>query len=198
MENYKIISGEKEDEIWSQVRSDLANIAYPFVYHANIRENDRIVSLTIEVDLGGGLESGFQYTSLTAPVPLQFTTMTSRLNQNKDFRFVLHDEDFIDKVGKFFGMEDVQIGYPEFDKKLIVKTNNSEKVKEIFADDQTRKLFETLGSFNMHISHYDHEDKHSILELTIDRDITNAEELHKIYNVFIHVLNSFEYNSNPV
>ncbi len=198
MEKHKIVRGTSEEEIWDQIRQDLGEISYPLVYAANIQEEDSSVFLNIESDLGGGFESGFQSTNFTAPVPIQFTTLSSRLNEPKSFRFALHDEDFIDKLGKFFGMEDVKTGYPEFDKKLVVKTNDIEKVKAVFADEQTRKVFQSLGGFNLHIAHYDHDDKHSALELSIDRDITNVEELHSIYNAFVNVLDAFEYSRHPV
>lgn len=199
MEKYKIVRGQSETDIWNQIKEDIDNIEYPFVYGADIQDEQKSVFLNIESDLGGGFESGFQATSLTAPVPIQFTTLSSRLNEHKSFRFALHDEDFIDKLGKFFGMEDVKTGYTEFDKKLIVKTNDVEKVKAVFANEQTRTVFQTLGGFNLHIAHYDHgDDKHSALELSIDRDITNIEELHRIYNAFADVLEAFEYSRHPV
>jgi hypothetical protein len=199
MENYKIIKGNNDEEIWDQVEKDLDNITYPFIYWANIQLKEQSVFLNIETDLGGGFESGFQSTTLTAPVPVQFTTLSSRINESKDFRFALHDEDFIDKLGKFFGMEDVKIGYPEFDKKMVVKTNDAEKTKAVFADAETRKVFQSLGGFNLNIAYYDdQEDKHSALELSIDREITNVEELHKIYNAFVHVLDAFEYSDHRV
>lgn len=198
MEKQKIIKGNSDAEIWNQVREDMNDISYPFMYSANIQHNDKLVFLNIEIDLGGGFESGLQTTSLTAPVPIQFTTLSTRINEQKDFRFALHDEDFIDKVGKFFGMEDVHTGYAEFDKKLVVKTNDIEKVKEVFADENTRKVFETLPGFNLHIANYDHEDRHSSLELTIDRDITNVEELNKIYDAFVNVLDAFEFSDHAV
>lgn len=195
MQTHKIIRGDTEEVIWSQVASDLDNISYPFLYAVNIQEGDKSVFLNIEVDMGGGFESGFQSTSLTAPIPIRFSTLSSRIQEHKDFRFALHDEDFIDKLGKFFGMEDVETGYEEFDKKLIVKTNDVAKVKEVFKNEQTRKLFETVAGFNLHIAHYDQEDKHSSLELTINRDITNVEELRKVYDAFVDVREAFQGNN---
>lgn len=197
MENYKIIKGNTDSEIWEQVRKDLDTISYPFVYWINIQLNEHSVFLNIETDPGGGFESGFQSTTLTAPVPVQFTTLSTRINESKNFRFALHNEDFIDKLGKFFGMEDVKIGYPEFDKKLIVKTNDAGRIKAVFADEETRKLFQSLNGFNLHIAYYDDEpDKHAALELDIDRDITNVEELQRIFNAFVNVLEAFEYNNH--
>ena len=192
METHKIIRGDTEQAIWDEVASDLGNISYPFLYAVNIQEADKSVFLNIEVDMGGGFESGFQSTSLTAPIPIRFSTLSSRISEHKDFRFALHDEDFIDKLGKFFGMEDVETGYEEFDKKLVVKTNDVARVKAVFRNEQTRKVFETIAGFNLHIAFYDQEDKYSSLELTINRDITNVEELRKIYNAFVDVREAFQ------
>ena len=196
MEKHKIITGETEDEIWKQISADLADISYPLMYNANIRYNDKTVFLNIENDPGGGFESGFQSTIFTAAIPVHLTFFSSQLDEQKGFRLALHDENFIDKLGKFFGIEDVQTGFEEFDKKLIIKTNDVEKVRILFADEKVREVFQMLGSFNLHVAHYDHVDRHSALELTIDRDILNIEELRKIYIAFVSVLNAFEKGNN--
>ncbi len=193
MNKYKIIKAGEEGGIWDQIKKDLDTMEFPFSYSANVQDNDRTLFLNIEVDPGGGFESGFQTTSLTTPIPLQFTTLSARLqSNNKELRFVLHNEDFIDKLGKFFGIEDVITGFEEFDNKLIVKTNDAERIKAVFADEATRRVFETLGEFNLHIVYYEQPDKHAALELNIDREITNTEELHKVYDAFLNVINALE------
>ena len=193
MTKYKIIKADEDSGIWEQIRKDLESMEFPFSYSVNVQDNGKTVFLNIEVDPGGGFESGFQTTSLTAPIPLQFTTLSSRLQStNQELRFALHNEDFIDKLGKFFGMEDVITGYKEFDNKLIVKTNDPEKVKKAFADEATRRVFETLGEFNLHIVYYEQPDKHASLELSIDREITNTEELKKVYDAFVNVIDALE------
>jgi hypothetical protein len=195
MEKHKLIRAENEQDLWGQLKADLDNITFPFIYSVNIQADKKSVFLNIETDPGGGFESGFQTTSLTAPLPISFTTFSSALTGAKNFRFALHDESFIDKVGKFFGMEDVKTGYPEFDKKLVVKTNDVKMVKAIFFDEPTRKLFESLVGFNLHLAYYEDDNKQASLELTIDRDVTDVQELHEIYNAFVHVLDGFEQNN---
>ena len=193
MNQHKIIKAGEDGGIWEQISKDLRAMEFPFSYSASIQENDRTVFLNIEVDPGGGFESGFQTTSLTTPIPLQFTTLSSRLQSNNpELRFVLHNEDFIDKLGKFFGMEDVITGYEEFDNKLIVKTNDTVRIQAAFSDEATRSVFKTLGEFNLHIAYYDQPEKHASLELNIDREITNTEELKKVYDAFVRVVDALE------
>lgn len=118
MDNANIISGRTEDEVWQQINSWFLANPDPLEYTAIIEQEKRKVVLDIDIDLGGGFESGFETTTLSA-----------ELKTASNFRFAVHEQHFSDEIGKFFGMEDVEIGYNEFDKKLIVKTNDPIRVK---------------------------------------------------------------------
>ena len=119
----KIISGKNEDEVWEKIKKELVANPDLLDYRVTIKQQKRKILLDIDIDLGGGFESGYSTTTLLA-----------LLQNEQDFRFAIHKEDFFDEVGKFFGMQDVEIGYPEFDKKLIIKTNDKAKVKAVFSD----------------------------------------------------------------
>ncbi len=116
MTQEKIISGN-EDEIWQQITADFIKEDDLLEYRVVIEQQNRRILLDIDIDLGGGFEGGFESTMLR-----------SQLESIGDFRFAIHDESFIDEVGKFFGMQDVVIGYPEFDKKVLIKSNDERKV----------------------------------------------------------------------
>src|ERR1700739_216231 len=100
MEQTKMISGNNEDEIWQQITAGLKDDS-TLEYHVIIKQQERTVLLDIYIYPGGGFESGYE-----------FTKLTSQILQEHDFRFALHHEDFVDKMGKLLGMEDVIIGYP--------------------------------------------------------------------------------------
>jgi hypothetical protein len=180
MEQIKIISGNNEDEIWQQVSADFAADDELLEYNVVLNQASRKVSLDIDIDPGGGFESGYEYTRLSAEI-----------QQKNDFRFSIHHEGFVDKMGKLLGMEDVLTGYKEFDEKLIVKTNDAEKVKSIFSDINARNVFQSLADFTLHITHHhikDDKEKEPFLELEIQRAITDAEELRKIYHAYFEIL----------
>ena len=184
MEQTKIISGNNENEIWQQVTADLNSGKELLEYETVLNQGTRKVLLDIDIDPGGGFESGYEYTRLT-----------SEIQKINDFRFAIHHEGFIDKMGKLLGMEDILTGYPEFDKKLIIKTNNAEKVKTIFADNSIREVLQTLADFTLHITHHrvDSEDeKEAFLEFEIQRGITEPSELRKIYHTFYNILLSID------
>ncbi len=50
------------------------------------------------------------------------------------YRLDIYEEGLISKLNKYFGMQDVVIGRPTFDKEYIVKTNNEELTKTILTE----------------------------------------------------------------
>src|ERR1700761_2033591 len=90
METLKIIKGNTEQEVWSEIEKDL-HLDEVDHYQAVIRQGDKAIEFVVDIDLGGGFEGGSQYAMLKSPVSV-----------SDDFKFAIHNEDFIDEVGKFF------------------------------------------------------------------------------------------------
>ena len=60
---------------------------------------------------------------------------------NKDgLYFKLYREGFFSSIGKFFGMQDIEIGDPFFDDQFIIKGNNTEKIKLLLAEPKIKEL----------------------------------------------------------
>jgi hypothetical protein len=175
----KTIFGKNEEEIWQQISADFAADDDLLEYSAIINQGGCKIELDIDIDPGGGFESGYE-----------FTKLISEIDKKNDFRFGFHHEGFIDRVGKFFGMEDVIVGFPGLDEKLIIQTNDKKKARAVFKNEDVRNVFESLADFSMHISHHEEngEIKNVFLELEIQKGITNAAELRKIYHAFYAVL----------
>ena len=185
MAEAKCITGNTTDDLWQQVSADLSgnNI---YEYYALLVQGGRKVELVIDIDLGGGFESGSAATSFTTPVI-----------SAHDFRFVLHHQGLIDSAGKFFGMEDVEIGYQEFDDALIIKTNDRERTRRIFSDEEVRTVFQSLRSFTLRLVHHhvsDQFEEQYFLELSIDEGITDPAILRNLYEAFCKVLSGIEAN----
>lgn len=182
MEASKVISGDNEEEIWEEIERQFSENPDPFEYNVIIENQGRSISISIDVDMGGGFEGGYATTSITA-----------QLEKVDGFRFALHHQGFIDQMGKFLGMEDVEIGYEDFDEKLIVKTNDVPRLKSILSDAAIRDKIQNFPEFDFHISHHtsvNTEVEAAFLELTIDDAILDPQELRDIYITFITVLNN--------
>lgn len=186
MEEAKVISGNSLEEVWQKISEDLKRSSDLFEYSVIIEQQGRSISLDIDMELGGEFEEGYE-----------LTRFASDLMRFDDFRFNLHRQGFIEGIGKFFGMEDIIIGYPEFDKEIIVKTNHPDRLKDILSVTETRELLLSLPDFEFHIGHHHSahtEVESAFLELRIDKGITDAEKLRPIYNCFIIVLEKVDLN----
>lgn len=180
MSHENFISGRTQDEVWEKITAQFLDDPDPLEYSAVIEHESRKIALNIDIDLGGGFESGFES-----------TTFAAHLNTSPSFRFAIHEKHFTDEIGKFFGMEDVEIGFEEFDKALIVKTNDTLKLKDIFSDSAVRAVFQSLTDFTFGITHHHASGDlpgEPFLELQIEHGITNVERLRQIYNAFYSVL----------
>jgi len=179
MQEEKIFAGATEEEIWQQLSQDLDRERDLLEYRAILQQQDRSIVLDIDIDPGGGFESGYALTSFTAPLK----TTTS-------FRFSIHEQDLIEEAGKLFGMQDVVTGFPEFDKKVIVKTNDEERVKALFAEEDARTAFEDLADFRLKIKEHDTDGSatDTFLELKVEDGITSTDQLRKLYHAFVSIL----------
>lgn len=181
METDKIYIGDTENDVWQQLAADINEDIWD--YQAIIRQGNREVKLDIDIDLGGGFESGYGTTSFSSPL------------SNADFRFAVHEEDFIDEIGKFFGMQDVKVGFPELDDHLLIKTNDEARVRTLFTDAPVIAVFTALTDFDFGIRLHsvagsDH--KQACLELHIDDGITDLQTLRELYHAFCLVLDKLE------
>jgi hypothetical protein len=180
MQEERLITGQNEEEVWQQLQADLTQQENLMQYRALIQQQNKEINLDIDIDLGGGFEGGYATTIFSAPF------------RNPDnFRFALHEHSFFDDLGKFFGMQDVEVGYPEFDEKIIVKTTDASRMRTILTDDNLRAALLGLKDFTFDIVLPDEGDTDttdSRLELIIEEGITDPQRLRPLYSAFFSTL----------
>lgn len=76
----------------------------------------------------------------TGKVPLAFTRIRAPYVNPDQFRFRVTRRGLFSSVGKFLGMQDVEVGYLEFDHGFIIKGNNEKQLKALFANERLREL----------------------------------------------------------
>ena len=172
MDIIRKFSGETEAEIWQQVTADLQQQGDLLDYAAELNQNGRIIYLDIDIDLGGGFESGYATTRFLVP-----------LFSNPALRFHIHPEDWISEIGKFLGMEDVELGFPRMDKAYIVKTNQPETLQTLFSNEEIRATIRKYADCDLRIitSHENNVEATS-LSLLYEDAITDPVALREIYH----------------
>lgn len=176
------------DSQWQKIEEKLQSEDIPLHFEDSLTIGTNSISILVEVDPGGGFEGGYELTSVTAAVPVQFTSISADIkNDTDEFTFSVHDEGLLDRVGKFFGMQDVKMGDEDFDKNIIVKTNDPERTKQIFEDPEVRNVFKDLKYFSFQIEN--DSDNVKTLEFLMDKAVANSGELKKIVHAFVKVYN---------
>ncbi len=127
------IFGPSKDEIWSQIATDIGGEFIDGGFWG--LGKDVLVykhgewQLLLDTYTQGSGNSSTTYTRMRAPFV------------NKDgLYFKIYREGFFSSVGKFFGMQDIQIWDPFFDEQFIIKGNSPEKIRRLLADTKLKEL----------------------------------------------------------
>ena len=178
MDSIKHIVAEDLDGIIEQVSQDFASGISLHDYHVMCQLGKHYIKLDISSSPGGGEEGGYETTSIN----------TALLSET-DFRFILYPEDFMITIGKLFGLLDIKLGYPEFDKNVVVKTNDEAKLKSVLEGEGVRKILQNLSGFALKLE--SHDDGH-MLHLSIQRALTDSNELNQVLAMYYEVLMGIE------
>jgi len=134
------IFGPSKKEIWSGISQQIGG---EFI-EGGFWEKDKLLfkhgewEILLDTYTVSNGKSSSTYTRMRAPF------------FNKDgLYFKIYREGIFSSIGKFFGMQDIQIGDPFFDKHFVIKGNNEEKIKlflssklKVLIQSQPRILFE--------------------------------------------------------
>lgn len=176
MQVAKTIAGNSTEEVWQQLQADFDTLITFSDYSIQIEQENHHIELSLGVHQGGSEEGGYEYTTLTAPLSIR-----------NEFFFSIYPQDVFTEIGKLLGLEDITTGYTEFDDQVIVKTNDPDKFRHVFSSKDTRQVFETLSSYSFQLA-TDKSKDCCVLDLKIQRAITDSAELKRIYRSFYQVL----------
>lgn len=136
------IFGPSQEEIWSQfaneIGADFINEGFWKAKKVVARFENWVVTLDTYTQSTG--KTSTTYTRIRAPYV------------NKDgFNFKTYKSGWFSEIGKTLGMQDVEIGYPEFDEKFIIKGNDESKLRELFSSDKIRELISSQENIYLEV-----------------------------------------------
>jgi hypothetical protein len=123
-----------------------------------------------------------------------YTRMRAPFVNQDGFRFTIYRAGIFSGLGKWLGMQDVEVGYPEFDDAFVIKGNDEAKLRALFANPKIRQLIEMEP--DIHLTVKDDEGWFSThfpegvdeLYFSVPRVITDVEELKSLYCLFAEIL----------
>ncbi|WP_207533179.1 hypothetical protein [Desertivirga arenae] len=176
MEEPIIITTENQNEVWLKIEQAFKTTEGLAVSHFEFEKDQRRILL----DVDGNKQS---------------TVFSAIIYNQNEFRFAIHPQGVIDEIGKIFGMQDVVLGYKEFDDKFIIKTNQESKVQLLFADERVRDLLTSVPELCLEIVEYlteNEEGKVPFLELKVNGYISEVRLLRQLFQVFYDLLSKVD------
>jgi hypothetical protein len=178
----KALFGSSREEIWQRLCQEI-DAQY---VQGGFWKGDKVQAhhgqWTITVDMFHCNKQ--TYTRIRAPY----------VNQD-NFRFTVYRSGFFSDLGKMLGMQDVEVGSPEFDEAFVIKGNNEQKLRELFSNERIRQLLEMQPS--VHLTVKDDEGWFSKtfpegvdeLHFMVVGVIKEVDRLKSLYYLFAEVLN---------
>lgn len=123
--------GPSKSEIWRQFSEQLGGT----YTEARFLKGDRV-----EASHGEWKVTLDTYAVSTGKVTVVYTRMRAPYVNHAGFRFQVYRKSVFSGVGKFFGMQDIEIGDPTFDDAFIVKGTDESVVKQLFSNPKLREL----------------------------------------------------------
>jgi hypothetical protein len=109
------IFGPSKEEVWQQLCNE---IGAEYINNG-IWKGDKVVAKikewTITLDT---------YTVSTGKSHVTYTRMRAPYVNADGFRFKIYRKNVFSGIGKYLGMQDLEVGYPEFDNDFIIKGND--------------------------------------------------------------------------
>lgn len=180
------IFGPSKNEVWQALCSEIGGEFIDGGFWGGTKVKVRSGEWTIVLDTfnRSSGKSSTPYTRIRAPYV------------NPDgFKFKIYNENIFTDIGKLFALQDITVGFPEFDNRFIIKGNDETKVKELFADSELRGLIDLQPSILLQVKDdegiFGAEFPEGVDELYFEvmGVIKDMERLKSLFDLFGEVLN---------
>jgi len=82
-----------------------------------------------------------------------YTRLRAPFLSKTDFELKIRRANILSPVGKFLGMQDIEVGDKLFDKKFIIKSNDEQKVKDLLDDEKLKSFLSYPPKMHLEIRH---------------------------------------------
>lgn len=177
--------GPSKKEVWQQLAEKIHADYVNKGFWAGDRVEARVDNWIIVLDT---------YTVSTGKSSITFTRMRAPFINLDNFYFKIYRAGIFSGLGKILGMEDISIGYEEFDEDFVIKSNNKEKVKQLFSNKIIRCLIQEQPEINLEIKDdegfFSEHFPEGVDELyfQVAGIIKDIERLKELYEIFAEVL----------
>jgi hypothetical protein len=125
--------GPSKDEVWRQLSQEMGAefVDGGFWKGSKVQVHVKPWTITLDTYSESSGESSVTYTRMRAPY----------INP-EGFRFTIYRKGIFSALGKLLGMQDIEVGDPDFDEAFIIKGNDESKVVSLFSDTRIRQMIQ--------------------------------------------------------
>ena len=174
------VFGPSKEEIWAQIAKDIGgHYEEGGLLGRNVlRYRAGEWEITLDIYKTGG-STTHTYTRMRAPFV------------NKDgLYFSIEREGIIASIGKRFGMQDIQVGDPDFDDNFLIKGNHEEKIRQLLSAPRMKQLIQAQPEVHFRIRDdegwFSQSFPHGVDELYFECTgaVKDAERLKGLFELF--------------
>jgi hypothetical protein len=92
------------------------------------------------------------YTESTGETHVTYTRMRAPFVNPESFRFSVYRKGFFSELGKLLGIQDIEVGDPDFDEAFIIKGSNEFRVRDLFANPQIRQMIQAQPNIRLAVN----------------------------------------------
>jgi len=180
------IFGPSQEEVWRQLCSEIGAEFVEGGFWRGNKVQARVKEWTVTLDT---------YTVSTGNTHITYTRMRAPYVNKDGFRFTIYRKGLFSELGKRLGMQDIEVGDPEFDRDYVIKGNDESKVLALFGNLRIRQLIQAQPSIELQVK--DDEGWFSTsfpegvdeLYFQVVGVIKDVERLKSLYELFAETLN---------
>ena len=136
------VFGPSKEEIWSNLCYEIGGEYIDGGFWKGDKVEAKAGQWTIVLDT---------YTVSTGKTSTTYTRMRAPFVNADDFYFKIYREGVFSGLGTLLGMQDINIGYEDFDSNFVIKSNDEEKVAQLLSKDEIRRLIDAQPSISLEI-----------------------------------------------
>jgi hypothetical protein len=136
------VFGPSQVEIWRQLSEQIGAkfVGGDFFHSGKVVAHVKDWTLTLDT-----------YTISRGKSSATFTRMRAPFVNADGFRFTIYRKGFFSELGKKLGMQDLEVGVPDFDRDFIIKGSDEARLRALFMDAKMRDLIAAQPSIRLEV-----------------------------------------------
>jgi hypothetical protein len=176
--------GPSREEVWRQLSEAIG---------ARYVDGGFFKSDKVEAVHGPWVVTLDNYAVSTGKATIVFTRMRAPYVNPAGFRFTIYRKGLFSELGRWLGMQDIDVGDPAFDEAFVIKGTDEQKVRALFADPKLRALLAAQPAIHFEVKDDDGFFKgfpEGVDELyfQVTGVIKDVDRLHELFDLFAETL----------